>query len=93
MRRFARDFGGQTAPVQARGDPVLFEQSTPRFLPALNKSPRSGHSARGERLTPVPGAGFSHTLPPGATSPHLARTVKWKFAEENYRQFLELLEA
>jgi hypothetical protein len=36
--------------------------------------------------------GVSHTLPVGAVSPHPARTVKWKSAEETYRRLLEFLE-
>ena len=36
--------------------------------------------------------GVSHTLPAGAPSPHPARTVKWKTAEETYRRLLEFLE-
>ena len=36
--------------------------------------------------------GFSHTLPAGASSPHPARTVKWKTAEETYRRLVEYLE-
>jgi hypothetical protein len=35
--------------------------------------------------------GVSHTLPVGAPSPHPARTVKWKTAEETYRRLLEFL--
>lgn len=33
--------------------------------------------------------GVSHTLPAGGTSPHPARTVKWKTTEESYRRLLE----
>jgi hypothetical protein len=33
--------------------------------------------------------GVSHTLAAGAPSPHPARTVKWKTAEETYRRLLE----
>jgi hypothetical protein len=36
--------------------------------------------------------GVSHTLPAGASSPHPARTVKWKTAEETYRRLVEYLE-
>ncbi|HVC98873.1 MAG TPA: hypothetical protein VND64_34730 [Pirellulales bacterium] len=36
--------------------------------------------------------GVSHTLPAGAPSPHSARTVKWKTAEETYRRLVEFLE-
>ena len=36
--------------------------------------------------------GVSHTLPAGAPSPHPARTVKWKTAEETYRRLVEFLE-
>lgn len=36
--------------------------------------------------------GVSHTLPAGAPSPHPARTVKWKTAEETYRRLVEYLE-
>jgi len=36
--------------------------------------------------------GVSHTLPAGAPSPHPARTVKWKTADETYRRLLELVE-
>jgi hypothetical protein len=36
--------------------------------------------------------GVSHTLPAGAPSPHPARTVKWKTADETYRRLVELLE-
>jgi hypothetical protein len=36
--------------------------------------------------------GVSHTLAPGAPSPHPARTVKWKTAEESYRRLVEFLE-
>ena len=36
--------------------------------------------------------GVSHTLPAGAPSPHPARTVKWKAADETYRRLVELLE-
>jgi hypothetical protein len=36
--------------------------------------------------------GVSHTLPAGAPSPHPARTVKWKSADESYRRLVELLE-
>jgi hypothetical protein len=36
--------------------------------------------------------GVSHTLPAGARSPHPARTVKWKTADETYRRLLESLE-
>jgi hypothetical protein len=36
--------------------------------------------------------GVSHALPAGATSPHPARTVKWKTADETYRRLVELLE-
>ena len=36
--------------------------------------------------------GVSHTLPVGAPSPHPARTVKWKTAEETYRRLVEFLE-
>lgn len=36
--------------------------------------------------------GVSHALPAGAPSPHPARTVKWKSAEETYRRLVELLE-
>ena len=35
--------------------------------------------------------GVSHTLPAGAPSPHPARTVKWKTAEETYRRLVEYL--
>jgi hypothetical protein len=35
--------------------------------------------------------GVSHTLPAGAASPHPARTVKWKTADESYRRLVELL--
>lgn len=35
--------------------------------------------------------GVSHTLPAGAPSPHPARTVKWKTAEETYRRLVEFL--
>ncbi len=36
--------------------------------------------------------GVSHTLPAGAPSPHPARTVKWKTAEETYRRLVEFVE-
>src|SRR5262249_42759450 len=36
--------------------------------------------------------GVSHPLPAGAPSPHPARTVKWKTAEETYRRLVEFLE-
>jgi hypothetical protein len=36
--------------------------------------------------------GVSHALPAGAPSPHPARTVKWKTAEETYRRLVEYLE-
>jgi hypothetical protein len=36
--------------------------------------------------------GVSHTLPAGTPSPHPARTVKWKSAEESYRRLVEFLE-
>jgi hypothetical protein len=36
--------------------------------------------------------GVSHTLPQGAPSPHPARTVKWKTADETYRRLVEFLE-
>ena len=36
--------------------------------------------------------GVSHALSAGAPSPHPARTVKWKTAEETYRRLLEFLE-
>lgn len=36
--------------------------------------------------------GVSHTLPTGAPSPHPARTVKWKSAEETYRRLVEFVE-
>ena len=36
--------------------------------------------------------GVSHTLPAGASSPHPARTMKWKTAEETYRRLVEFLE-
>ena len=36
--------------------------------------------------------GVSHTLPAGAPSPHPARTVKWKTADETYRRLVEFLE-
>jgi hypothetical protein len=36
--------------------------------------------------------GVSHTLPAGGASPHPARTVKWKTAEESYRRLVEFLE-
>jgi hypothetical protein len=36
--------------------------------------------------------GVSHTLPAGAPSPHPARTVKWKTADETYRRLVEMLE-
>ncbi len=36
--------------------------------------------------------GVSHTLPAGAPSPHPARTVKWKTADETYRRLVELIE-
>jgi hypothetical protein len=36
--------------------------------------------------------GVSHALPAGDPSPHPARTVKWKTAEETYRRLLEFLE-
>jgi hypothetical protein len=35
--------------------------------------------------------GVSHTLPAGAPSPHPARTVKWKTAEETYRRLVEFV--
>jgi hypothetical protein len=35
--------------------------------------------------------GVSHTLAAGAPSPHPARTIKWKTAEETYRRLLEFL--
>jgi hypothetical protein len=35
--------------------------------------------------------GVSHTLPLGTPSPHPARTVKWKTAEESYRRLVEML--
>lgn len=35
--------------------------------------------------------GVSHTLPAGAPSPHPARTMKWKKAEESYRRLLEFV--
>ncbi|MFN0056030.1 MAG: hypothetical protein ACKV0T_28120 [Planctomycetales bacterium] len=36
--------------------------------------------------------GVAHMLPPGATSPHPARTVKWKTTEESYRRLVEYLD-
>jgi hypothetical protein len=36
--------------------------------------------------------GVSHTLPAGAPSPHPARTVKWKTAEDSDRRLLESAE-
>ncbi len=36
--------------------------------------------------------GIVHTLPAGAPSPHPARTVKWKTADETYRRLVEFLE-
>lgn len=35
--------------------------------------------------------GVSHPLPAGAPSPHPARTIKWKSADETYRRLLESL--
>ena len=36
--------------------------------------------------------GVSHALPAGAPSPHPARTIKWKTADETYRRLIEYLE-
>ena len=36
--------------------------------------------------------GVSHVLPANTPSPHPARTVKWKTAEESYRRLVEYLE-
>lgn len=36
--------------------------------------------------------GVSHALPAGAPSPHPARTIKWKSAEESYRRLVEFLD-
>ncbi len=35
--------------------------------------------------------GVSHTLPAGGASPHPARTIKWKTADETYRRLVEFL--
>jgi hypothetical protein len=75
-----------------------------RYYP-LTADCRSCHSGAGQTGVQMIGSfintasvdsgaamGVSHTLPAGAPSPHPARTVKWKTAEETYRRLLEFLE-
>jgi hypothetical protein len=75
-----------------------------RYYP-LTADCRSCHSGAGQTGVQMIGSvvntasidsgaamGVSHTLPAGAPSPHPARTVKWKTAEENYRRLVEFLE-
>ena len=75
-----------------------------RYYP-LTADCRSCHSGAGQTGVQMIGSvintasidsgaamGVSHALPAGAPSPHPARTVKWKTAEETYRRLLEFLE-
>jgi hypothetical protein len=75
-----------------------------RYFP-LTADCRSCHSGSGQAGVQMIGSvvntasidsgaalGVSHTLPAGAPSPHPARTVKWKTAEETYRRLDEFLD-
>jgi hypothetical protein len=75
-----------------------------RYYP-LTADCRSCHSGAGQTGVQMIGSvintasidsgaalGVSHTLPASAPSPHPARTVKWKTAEETYRRLVDFLE-